>query len=55
MYLYVEILTSINLKTQSTNALKFMIQFNGRKNRLYQISLQPIFLYIPPFFYCIFG
>lgn len=77
------ILTSINKKTQSTNALKFMIQFNGRnynmihyqtiqiinyifiknfnnskigiKNRLYQISLQPIFLYIPPLIYSWFG
>ena len=29
MYLYIEILTSINLKTQSINALKYMIQFKG--------------------------
>ena len=28
------ILTSINKKTQSTNALKFMIQFNGRKYKM---------------------
>lgn len=29
MYLYIEILTSINLKTYSINALKYMIQFKG--------------------------
>lgn len=28
------ILTSINKKTQSTNALKFMIQFKGRKYKM---------------------
>ena len=29
MYLYIEILASINLKAQSINALKYMIQFKG--------------------------
>lgn len=28
------ILTSINEKTQSTNELKYMIQFNGRKYKM---------------------
>jgi hypothetical protein len=28
-FFYIEILTSINSKTQSTNALKYMIQFKG--------------------------
>ena len=29
MYLYIEILTSINLKTQAISDLKYMIQFKG--------------------------
>lgn len=40
------ILTSINKKTQSTNALKFMIQFNGRKYKMKYYQTIQIINYI---------
>lgn len=44
--LYIKILTSINKKTQSTNALKFMIQFNGRNYKMIHYQTIQIINYI---------